>query len=70
MTTEVFYSQLDNADIEFAMNKSEHSWIVDFQYYSDSDHIFPKEIAVINCFTDDKACSFFAKSPYIDKEDI
>ena len=68
MTTEVFYSQLDNADIEYALNKSEHSWIIDFQYYSDSDQIYPKEIAVINCFTAEKACSFFAKSPYMDKD--
>ena len=65
------WSQLDKADIDLAMNKSENTWIVDFQYYSyDADHIFPKEISVINCFTNDEPCSFFAKSPNIDKEEL
>ena len=61
------WSQLEEADVEYAMNKSQNTWIVDFQYYSyDADHIFPKEISVLNCFNGVLGCSFFAKSPHID----
>ena len=68
MTSE--WSQIEEAEIEYAMEKSEHTWIIDFQYYSDSNQIFPKEIAIMNCFTNDKACSFIAKSPFMTKEEF
>ena len=69
------WPHIEENDIEFAMHKSQNTWIIDFQYYSYKDmdetvHIYPKEISVINCFTADKACSFFAKSPNIDKESL
>ena len=65
------WPHVEDADFELAMNKSHNTWIVDFQYYSyDADHIFPKEISIINCFTFNNGCSFFAKSPNIDKESL
>ena len=61
----------EDADFDLAMNKSHNTWIVDFQYYSsDANHIFPKEISIINFFTFDNGCSFFAKSPNIDKKSL
>ena len=59
---------MEEAEIELAMNKSQNTWIVDFQYYSyDADHIYPKEISVINCFTADMDAHFLQNHPTLTK---
>jgi hypothetical protein len=74
--TETDWPHIEQAEIDLVMNKSENTWIVDFQYYSSENYldgeaditIYPKEISVINCFTAGSGYSFFAKSPFIAKE--